>query len=130
MKKPLKKRKDGRISEEENSKSRHTKREGSSCFVFPQKIVFADHGTVRKMEQGKIKKYQNNWAQVNLTKHYFCPSYKCFLEILQTVILSFLYQISWIIYLCKCRTGDATLTDTLWDTCILMRNWLFIHKQK
>lgn len=70
------------MSEEENSKSGHTKREGSFCLGFvvvllvcfgfvsffsPQKIAFADHETVRKMEQRKIKKYQNNWVQVNLT---------------------------------------------------------------
>lgn len=55
------------MSEEEHSKSGHSKREGNFCFAFPQKIVFTDHGTVRKMEQRKIKKYQNNWAQVNLT---------------------------------------------------------------
>lgn len=54
------------MSEEENSKSGQKRRELLSCFIFPWKIVFTDHGTVRKMEQRNTKKYQNNWAQVNL----------------------------------------------------------------
>lgn len=40
------------MSEEENSKSGHTKREGSFCLVFLQKIVF----TILQTEKNGAKK--------------------------------------------------------------------------